>query len=143
MKNNVQRHFLTENRGKYIDISFFAAIFSGLLISCYTFLFDIFTKSPVIQTSSKTSFLPLTLSGILLMHTSFAFILGLILGYNKKINFNLFIAISIIVGTLLDFALQIHRGSIFSILIIALVWFVFAIVFLVFEKIFNDKTIGK
>jgi len=143
MKNNVQRHFLTENRGKYIDISFFSAIFSGLIISCYTFLFDIFTNSPIIQSSSKGSFLPLTLSGILLMHTSFAFILGLILGYNKKINFNFFIIISIVIGTLLDSALQIHRGSIFSIIIIALVWFIFAIVFLVFEKIFNDKNTAK
>jgi len=87
--------------------------------------------------------LPLTLSGILLMHTSFAFILGLILGYNKKINFNFFIIISIVIGTLLDSALQIHRGSIFSIIIIALVWFIFAIVFLVFEKIFNDKNTAK
>ena len=141
MENSSKRYFLVENRGKYIDISFFSSLFSGLILTFYTFLLNIFSKAPIEKVQVNGFLQPNSLSGVLLMHTSFAFILGLILGYNKKISFNLFIIISVILGTLFDCSLKLHRGSIASIIVIGLCWFVFSIVFLVFEKIFSEKNI--
>lgn len=138
MSNNLKRFQLEENRGKYVDITFYSAFFSGILLTIYNFFYNIFSKPNADFSIANGSFPELGYGGTFFIHTSFAFILGLILAFNKKISFNVFIILSVIIGTLLDCLIRINKGSIFNIFIISIIWFIFAIVFLVFEKIYNN-----
>lgn len=140
MKNS-KRVLLVENRGKYVDIAFYAGLFSGIIVFIYSFLSSLFHPEVVTPLAKYSGLFPLKPSGVILVHIAISFVLGLVLGYNKKISFNSFISISVVVGTLLESLLNVHHGSIFSLIFLAINWFIFSIVFLVFEKIFSENKV--